>query len=487
VVLNDLEFQLTLQTHLTPPAARFASPEASPLRSAKPTNKSGFSRFFSSPKKRREQDRLQQQREEEERQQRQRKVAQQEAATRTVGGSTAWDLLHEIASEEDGSFARSYVALKNHEDSCFGRPITVDMPLFNEWAVEKDQSISSSVKSKRGTNSHQVIRRPPYQIGTLTLQLLYVPKPKGSQVREEDMPKSMNACVRQMAASERAVHCEFEGYLSQQGGDCPYWRRRFFKLSAFDLTAYHETTMQRRVRISLLKATRLIDDKSTLLKADGTAAKKSGGRRKSAFADEDQAYMFVEEGFRIRFANGEAIDFYADSPEAKGDWMKALSLVIGKNASGGQIGSLKSGSEETWCDVVLKREKLLKDRVAATSSTDNANGQTSTAGLNNAASNGESAVVTEGIVGTMARPRSQPGVPSASPSMLHGFDDYHQQKQQTKTVVNGAKKAGDARPKSQLGLQAQQNGNGPANLRNDVGPAPGRLSARRHQIKSMIF
>jgi hypothetical protein len=104
--------------------------------------------------------------------------------------------------------------LKNHEDACFGRPITVDLPVFNEWAVE-DPNISSSVKSKRGN----MLRRPPYQIGKLTLQLLYVPRPKGC--KEDEMPKSMNACVREMAASEKTQSCEWEGFLSQQGGDCP--------------------------------------------------------------------------------------------------------------------------------------------------------------------------------------------------------------------------------------------------------------------------
>lgn len=62
--------------------------------------------------------------------------------------------------------------------------------------------------------------------------------------------------------------------------------------------------------------------------------------------------MFVEEGFRIRFANGEVIDFYADSTAAKDEWMHALSQVVGKGiASGG------SKDSKAWTDMVLKREK----------------------------------------------------------------------------------------------------------------------------------
>jgi hypothetical protein len=214
IVLSDLEFQLTLQTHISPPADLEGSPAPAMNKASKsPIKRSAFSRFLASPKKKREQERQAQlQREEEDRARRERKAAQ--AAARARAPPTAWDLLHELVGD-DGSFGRAYVCLKNHEDSCFGRPITVDVPLFNEWAIE-DPNITSSMKSKRGNT---VLRRPPYQVGNLTLQMLYVPRPKG--VKEEDMPKSMNACVREMNGAERATFTEFDGHLSQQGGDCP--------------------------------------------------------------------------------------------------------------------------------------------------------------------------------------------------------------------------------------------------------------------------
>jgi hypothetical protein len=79
---------------------------------------------------------------------------------------------------------------------------------------------------------------------------------------------------------------------------------------------------------------------------------KGGGRRRSAFAEEEEGYMFVEEGFRVRFANGEVIDFYADSTEAKEEWMRALSQVVGQ---GIVMTSIKEG--KSWTDMVLKREK----------------------------------------------------------------------------------------------------------------------------------
>ena len=82
---------------------------------------------------------------------------------------------------------------------------------------------------------------------------------------------------------------------------------------------------------------------------------KAGSRRKSAFSEEEEGYMFVEEGFRVRFANGETIDFYADSAEAKDGWMKALADVVGK----------ESASGKSWTGIVLARDKMRAARKAS--------------------------------------------------------------------------------------------------------------------------
>ena len=69
--------------------------------------------------------------------------------------------------------------------------------------------------------------------------------------------------------------------------------------------------------------------------------------------------MFVEEGFRIRFGNGEVIDFYADSPLNKDEWMQALSQVVGKGVQS------SSAPVKGWPEMVLKREKKSKAEVPA--------------------------------------------------------------------------------------------------------------------------
>ena len=110
------------------------------------------------------------------------------------------------------------------------------------------------------------------------------------------------------------------------------------------MTAYHEATHQPRAKIDLAKAVKLIDDRSSLTQPDP----KSKSRRKSAFSEEEEGYMYVEEGFRIRFANGEVIDFYADNAAQKDGWMKVLGEAIGRDAAGKAKG---------WARIVLDKER----------------------------------------------------------------------------------------------------------------------------------
>lgn len=207
---NELEFQLTLNVKLERPAQQ-ALP-LSPTKMSKPKT-STFSRVFASPKKRKEME-ARHRAEEEAYAQAQRDAA---AKQRNVV-PTAWDLLSPLAAE-DGTFARSYVCLKEHESRCYGRPYMVEVAAFNEWATE-EAAFASSVKSKRaGVPSNSIVRRAPYKVGKLEVQLLFVPRPKGST--DDDMPKSMSMCIRELKAAEERLSRSWEGHLSQQGGDCP--------------------------------------------------------------------------------------------------------------------------------------------------------------------------------------------------------------------------------------------------------------------------
>jgi hypothetical protein len=208
VVPKELEFQLTLNAKLVKPPPKRAV-ESPTKKTQKPST---FSRVFTSPKKRKE---LEMKQKEEE--QRMAKQKERDAQLKRMSTQpTAWDLLSPLAAE-DGSFGRSYVCLKDHETRCYGRPYTVDLACFNEWATEEVSFSSSARSSKRSTT--QVQRRAPYKVAKLELQLLFVPKPKGA--KDEDMPKSLNSCIRELKEAETAAARAWEGHLSQQGGDCP--------------------------------------------------------------------------------------------------------------------------------------------------------------------------------------------------------------------------------------------------------------------------
>lgn len=115
-------------------------------------------------------------------------------------------------------------------------------------------------------------------------------------------------------------------------------------------------TRQPRATISLAKAVKLIDDKSALTKTEPASPSKSKGRRKSAFAEDEEGYMFVEEGFRIRFANGEVIDFYADDCEQKNAWMRVLAEAVGRESP---------AEKKTWMSAVIARERAAGSKSSA--------------------------------------------------------------------------------------------------------------------------
>lgn len=289
---HDLEFILTLQAQYTPP-----------VMPARP--KSTIGRLLNSPKKH-----------------------------KPTGSITSLTLASHVS--ENGSFARAHLALKHFRNKAFGRPYTMLVPILNEWATEV-----TGVPTKAGP---QVRQRKPYKIGNIELQVLYVP-PVESEHRHA-LPTSLSQAVKDVRDAEwhNVMHCE--GYLSQQGGDCPYWRRRHFKLVGPKLIAYHANTGQVRATINLTKAIQVTDDKESLIAPEVTVGKGANKtRRKSGFAEREEGHLYVAEGFRLRFANGELIDFYADSLAEKERWMVVLRDVV-----------QKIPVAKAWCQTVLEFE-----------------------------------------------------------------------------------------------------------------------------------
>lgn len=264
---------------------------------------------------------------------------------------------------QDGSFGRAYVSFSQFEDDIYGAPKTYDIPCYNEWTVVpsppgslRTDDMRSVSGSSQQSSSSLTRRRTPYPIAMLECQMLFIPRGEKS----EPLPTSIKDSLAELAfikqqielkkqeeMEEKQAEAEAEekrreresrgtivkGNLSQLGGDCKYWRRRYFKLNigTFTLMAYSETSHKPRVSINLKKAVRVIEDKQTLVEPMTVVSSSSGAkqRRRSAFADHEEGSMFVDEGFRIKFSNGEIIDFYADDGATKRRWIDGLRRVIG--------------------------------------------------------------------------------------------------------------------------------------------------------------
>lgn len=220
----------------------------------------------------------------------------------------------------DGSFGRIYVAFSQYESEIYGRAATFEIPLYNEWSTNH---ISLSGIGKK-------VKKEPYQIGTLQVQMMFVPRASKSEELPGSIKEALNDIRDAVKTRERQnspvvineaeeEEIKFNGYLSQLGGDCKYWRRRFFVLHDTTLTAFSETSHKPRAVVNLKKAIRIIQDKDTLIKPS------SDKRRKSGFAENEDGYLFADQGFRISFLNGEIIEFYGDN---KADWVKYLNKVI---------------------------------------------------------------------------------------------------------------------------------------------------------------
>ena len=132
-----------------------------------------------------------------------------------VGSPTSIALQGHVGN--DGSFARTHLALNMFREKAYGRPYHLSVPCMNEWATE---IIPTSSKKEV-----QLRRRRPYTVCDIEILLIYVP-PMPIGVKG-NLPNSLNQCIKDMKSAEWHSQSLCEGYLSQQGGDCPVILIRF--------------------------------------------------------------------------------------------------------------------------------------------------------------------------------------------------------------------------------------------------------------------
>lgn len=187
IATDKLEFMLTLQIRINLPPA--------PAKPKGTLGKGAFQRIFGSPKKK-----------------------------APAPAPPINDPYHGLGGVigRDGSFSRSYIALKTYENAAYGRQFTTDIACLNEWALEPGAIGSRGREVQR-------MRKRPYLIGKIECQLLFVPCINPM----EELPKSMSTAIREMKNAEWFSQLLWEGYLSQQGGDCQV--PKFTLLTEFNL------------------------------------------------------------------------------------------------------------------------------------------------------------------------------------------------------------------------------------------------------------
>lgn len=201
----------------------------------------------------------------------------------------------------DGSFARCYVDLDLYKSQITGQACNYNLTCFNEWATY--------------THNGQKVVKKPYHIAQLEVKMLYVPRSEEYEI----LPTSIKSAYESLddLKSERSL--SLEGYLHQEGGDCEVWKRRWFKLQGTSLIAHSEFSHKTRAKINLAKVVEVIFvDKENI-------GQSSTNYRN--FSD----IMLMENSFKIRFANGEIIDFGAPSKTEKTLWIKTIQEIVYRN------------------------------------------------------------------------------------------------------------------------------------------------------------
>lgn len=200
---------------------------------------------------------------------------------------------------KDGSFARCYVDLDQYVDQITGTATNFNLNCFNEWA----------------TKSGSGARCEPYGIAQLEVKMLFVPRTEPYEI----LPTSIKTAYESLDDLRAEKMMRLEGYLHQEGGDCESWKKRFFKLSGTNLIAHSEYSHKTRAKINLAKVVEVIYvDKENMNRSSSNYRN---------FSD----ILLVENAFKIRFANGEIIDFGAPNKDEKIRWITAIQEIVYRN------------------------------------------------------------------------------------------------------------------------------------------------------------
>ncbi|RKP29749.1 DUF1709-domain-containing protein [Metschnikowia bicuspidata] len=204
-----------------------------------------------------------------------------------------WDRL--IAP--DGLFARCYIDVGEYMAQVSGVARTLTFTCFNEWATVQGASLLSS-----------------YTVAQLEVKMLFVPRTEPHEI----MPLSIKSAYECLDDLRREMRRVLEGYLHQEGGDCDTWKKRWFRLQGTSLIAHSEYSHKTRAKINLANVAEVV-----YVDTQG-CIRVPGGRN---FSD----ILLMQHAFKIRFADGEVIEFGAPNAAEKMQWIQAIQEIVYRN------------------------------------------------------------------------------------------------------------------------------------------------------------
>ncbi|VVT53733.1 uncharacterized protein SAPINGB_P003722 [Magnusiomyces paraingens] len=255
-----------------------------------------------------------------------------------------------------GEFGRCYLVESQYEKEVYGRSRTFNITLYNEWAykevtmfdMNKENTKSNGSDISTGsdslfphagsTSNSLIIKKVPLEpskIASLQITFMYIPR----ATMGGKLPPSMKAAIRELSLMKTYKSISLDGYLSQEGGDCNYWRRRWFTLRGAELVGHTEDTKKVRSVMNLTNVSSIVDFDQM-----------SPQDKREMMA----SCLYYDRAFRVTFKDGEEITFYADSIDSKDAWFEALNISV----------TYCTGNSYEWTDVVIGYHEYEKMKLA---------------------------------------------------------------------------------------------------------------------------
>ncbi|KAF8308284.1 hypothetical protein DL93DRAFT_2171244 [Clavulina sp. PMI_390] len=219
------------------------------------------------------------------------------------------DPLLRFLDPEDGTIGKVFLAFRDVAPYCDTVPLETTIDLISTVVEERPAG--------RGPGTSGVMRK----IGDLAIQMFRLPPLPG--IPADQLPQSLEECLRGMRHINWHKVTYHEGVLTQNGGDCKSWRRRQFRVIGAKLVAFNDVTKKATATIELKRVVAVCDDN------EPDAGSTSATVRRRA-RDSYDAVFKVERSFRLVFADEEEIEFFADTDAEKAKWLQIFRALMGR-------------------------------------------------------------------------------------------------------------------------------------------------------------